>query len=68
MDYIVRDACIVNGVPRKRGDELTGDDAAAVEKSPLLRARCIPHAYNQKNPAPAAKPAPAPAASAPVKE
>jgi hypothetical protein len=48
MDYIVRDPVIVNGVRRQRGDELFGDDAKAVEASASIRARCVPHRYNEQ--------------------
>lgn len=61
MDYLVRDHVIVNGIRRRRGDVLTGEDAAAVEASPMIRARCVPHRYNEQQKAQAAARKPAPA-------
>lgn len=48
--YIVRDPVIVNGKRYRRGDQLSGSDAAAVDESPIISARCI--AVNLPDPQP----------------
>lgn len=51
----------INGVQYNRGDELTGEEAQAVNNSHLLRSRCIPNPHYVK---PQAAPATAPSSSA----